>query len=281
MIAAKSLANARITFIGGGNMATAMLGGLIKATGASDQYCVVEPIASQRQHIQSTYQVLTLALDQTIAPCDVIVLAVKPQQMQSTVENLRRLCQPWLATTLIISIAAGVLVQSLSNWLDGHERIIRAMPNTPALVGMGIAGLASQFTQNDNDKTLSLAILESVGKAIWFDSEQDLDSVTALSGSGPAYVFHFLEVMQTNGIKMGLSADTARQLAIETFIGAAQLARQSPLAISELREQVTSKGGTTAAALNVMNAEHLGEIFGRALFAAKDRADQLARGDVS
>ena len=280
MIESKSLATARITFIGGGNMATAMLGGLIKATGSSDKYCVVEPIESQRQHIQSSYQVITLAPDQAIPICDVIVLAVKPQQMRPIVENLGRLCQPWLTNTLIISIAAGVLIQSLSDWLGGHQRIIRAMPNTPALVGMGIAGLASQFVQNDTDKTLSLAILESVGKAIWFDSERDLDSVTALSDSGPAYVFHFLEVMQASGIKMGLSADTARQLAIETFSGAAQLARQSPLPLSNLREQVTSKGGTTAAALNAMNAEHLDEIFSRALFAAKDRAAQLAKGDV-
>ena len=280
MIEAKSLANARITFIGGGNMASAMLGGLIKATGSSDKYCVIEPIESQRQHIQSTHQVRALAPEQTIAICDVIVLAVKPQQMRPTVENLGGLCQPWIADTLIISIAAGVLVQSLSNWLGGHTRIIRAMPNTPALVGMGIAGLASPFVQNASDKTLSLAILESVGKAIWFDNERDLDSVTALSGSGPAYVFHFLEVMQASGIEMGLSADTARQLAIETFSGAAQLARQSPLTLCKLREQVTSKGGTTAAALNAMNAEHLDEIFSRALFAAKDRAAQLARGDA-
>lgn len=280
MTEAKSLAATRITFIGGGNMASAMLGGLIKATGSSDKYCVVEPIQSQREHIKSSYQVTTLTPEQSIAICDVIVLAVKPQHMQSVVENLAKTCQPWIANTLVISIAAGVLIRSLSDWLGGHHRIIRAMPNTPALVGMGIAGLASAFVQSSADKTLSLAILESVGKAIWFDTEQDLDSVTALSGSGPAYVFHFLEVMQASGIQMGLSADIARQLAIETFSGAAELARQSPLPLSQLREQVTSKGGTTAAALNAMNAEHFDQIFSRALFAAKDRAKQLAKGDT-
>ena len=275
-----SLATARITFIGGGNMATAMLGGLIKSTESNDNYCVVEPIAAQRELINLTFQVKTLRPEQSIEICDVIVLAVKPQQMLSVVVNLAKTCQPWIANTLVISIAAGVLVRSLSDWLGGHKRIIRAMPNTPALVGMGIAGLASAFTQNTSDKALSLAILESVGQAIWFDTEQDLDSVTALSGSGPAYVFHFLEVMQASGIQMGLSTDIARKLAIETFSGAAQLARQSPLPLSTLREQVTSKGGTTAAALNAMNAEHLDQIFNRALFAAKNRAEQLAKGDA-
>ena len=271
------LSTTKITFIGGGNMATAMLGGLIKTTQSTSQFCVVEPMQAQRDHISKTFQVTTIAPEQTIGNCDVIVLAVKPQQMQGVLENIHRTCQPWISSTLVISIAAGVLTKSLSQCLGGHQRIIRAMPNTPALVGMGIAGLASAYTQSVADRALAIAILESVGKAIWFDSEQDLDSVTALSGSGPAYVFHFLEVMQASGIQMGLDPETARNLAIETFSGAAHLARQSPLPLSTLREQVTSKGGTTAAALNSMNAEHLDEIFTRALFAARDRAAELAK----
>ena len=271
------LMTVKITFVGGGNMACAMLGGLIKTAQSTNQFCVVEPMPLQRQYIEQTFAVKTLAPEQPIPASDVIVLAVKPQQMQAVVQNMRDSCQEWIANTLVISIAAGVLTENLSAWLSGHKRIIRAMPNTPALIGMGIAGLASPYPQTSGDQTLALAILQSVGTAIWFDSELDLDSVTALSGSGPAYVFRFLEIMQASGVQMGLDAQTARQLAIETFSGAAQLAKQSPLPLSTLREQVTSKGGTTAAALDSMNAQHLDEIFTRALFAAKLRAAELAQ----
>ncbi len=205
-----------------------------------------------------------------LGAAEVVVLAVKPQSMKEAVSAAGR----WLGSALVISIAAGVRAHTLARWL-GHERIVRAMPNTPALIRAGVSGAIALPGVTDDQRAEADRILGSVGKVLWLDDEAMLDPVTAISGSGPAYVFYFIEALQDAALEMGFNEAQAQMLAVETFAGAAQLARQSDVPVSVLREQVTSKGGTTAAALARLNEHEVRQKIVTALHAARDRATEL------
>lgn len=240
-----------ITFLGGGNMAIALVGGLIQRGFAPHHLSVIEilPEARIRLTEQFAINVYDAATPEALQ-CDVLVLAVKPQQMRAALASL----PTGDAKPLIVSIAAGLLVDDLARWMRGYRRIVRAMPNTPALIGAGMTGLYADPAVSAEDQNRAEAILSAVGETVWVDSEALIDSVTAISGSGPAYVFLFLEAIQEAARELGLSAETARTLAIQTVLGSAQLAEQSSDPVDVLRQRVTSKGGTTEAALK-KNAE--------------------------
>jgi pyrroline-5-carboxylate reductase len=267
-------AQPRITFIGGGNMAAALIGGLIARGTPAAALAVIDPSAAQRDTIGARFGIAAHAApDAAALEVDVIVLAVKPQQMREAVAAIA----PAIGTQLLMSVAAGVRATDLSRWLGGYGRIVRTMPNTPALVGLGATGLAMLPGGAQTDRTLAASIMEAVGITVWVDEEDQLDAVTALSGSGPAYVFRFMESMIEGGVRLGLSRDQAHRLTVQTFVGASQLAARSEDPVSVLRERVTSKGGTTAAALTVLNERNLPQAISDAMAAADRRSDELGR----
>lgn len=267
-----SHARSRIAFIGAGNMASALIGGLLDRGLPRDMLSAIDPSADQRAAVESRFGIATHATpDLAARAADVIVLAVKPQQMREVITALA----PAVKDQLILSVAAGVRATDLSRWLGGYSRIVRTMPNTPALVGLGATGLADLAGGRAEDRTLAESIMSAVGKTVWVDDEARLDAVTALSGSGPAYVFKVIESMMAGGEQLGLSAEQSRILALQTVLGAATLAAQSDEPPSVLRERVTSKGGTTAAALDVMQARGLSEIIAAAMAAANRRSGEL------
>jgi pyrroline-5-carboxylate reductase len=268
-----------ITFIGGGNMASAIIGGLLKpGSGAMAAPAlsvhVVEPFEAARTTLAHKFKLTTSAEPIAAMAEDTIwVLAVKPQQMRAAVQA----CAPFACRQLVVSIAAGTRIADISRWLGGADcRIVRSMPNTPALVGAGITGLYAGADVSAAARAQADAVLQTCGKTVWVETESLLDPVTAVSGSGPAYAFYFMEAMIAAGEKLGLSPGAARQLAVETFAGAAQLAAQSSEPLSLLRERVTSKGGTTYAALESMRAAGVGEAISQAVEAASRRASELA-----
>lgn len=262
----------RILFVGGGNMATAMIGGLAGKRYQPAEIGVIEPDDAARSRLAARWPLAVLPhADERIRSADLIVLAVKPQQMREAVAALR----PFIAQPLAISIAAGIRASDLADWL-GSRRIVRCMPNTPALIGAGISGAAALPGVSDADREAAEAILRAVGDVVWVEREALLDPVTAISGSGPAYVFYFVEAMVAAGVKMGLAEDQAKRLALATFVGAARLAQESADPVATLREKVTSKGGTTAAALESLTHDDVAGAIGRALAAADRRARELA-----
>ena len=263
----------QIGFIGGGNMAAAVVGGFLARGAAAGSIRVVEPLAAQREALRARFGVATFdrAGPDALANADLVVLAVKPQQMREAVAPLAAL----LRDALVVSVAAGIRAQDLSRWLGGHRRIVRAMPNTPALIGMGVTGLAALPGTSEADRDTAGRVLGAVGPTVWVDDESMLDAVTAVSGSGPAYVFLFMEAVQEAALALGLDARQARELTLNTFAGAAQLALRSDDPPATLRERVTSKGGTTAAALAVMEAGGLRKLVGQALEAAHRRSVEL------
>jgi pyrroline-5-carboxylate reductase len=239
-----------IAFIGGGNMATALIAGL-----AGKDIHVVDPNADALARLATQYGVCTSqAIDGALATADVIVLAVKPQQMREVAAALLPHLGP--SQPLVLSIAAGIRGADLARWLGGYQAIVRTMPNTPALIGLGITGMVAMAGVSAAQKAAADDIMKAVGKTVWLDDESQIDPVTAVSGSGPAYVFYFIEAMEQAAVEMGLSQAQGRELALATFVGAAQLAAQSSDPVPLLREKVTSKGGTTYAALTSM--EHSG-----------------------
>lgn len=262
----------KIAFIGGGNMATALLGGLAGKLTAGANIHVVDPNADALARLHDKFGVSTAnAVDHAVYEVDVIVLAVKPQQMKDVATALL----PNLCGQLVLSIAAGIRAVDLSRWLGGHNAIVRCMPNTPALIGQGITGMVATSGVSDAQKEAAEAILRSVGATVWLAEESLIDPVTAVSGSGPAYVFYFIEAMQQAAQEMGLTAEQGTQLAIATFTGAAQLAAQSDEPVSVLRERVTSKGGTTYAALSSMEQSGVKDAIVKALHAAAARGKEL------
>lgn len=262
----------KIGFIGGGNMATALLGGLANKLTAGSNIHVVDRNPDALQKLSQQFGVTTAQqIGVPIAQSDVIVLAVKPQQMKEVIAELR----PHIASQLVLSIAAGIRAVDLSRWLNGHQAIVRTMPNTPALIGKGITGMAALAGVSPQQRDAADAIMRAVGATVWLDDEALIDPVTAVSGSGPAYVFYFIEAMQQAAQEMGLTAEQGTQLAIATFVGASQLASQSSEPISVLRERVTSKGGTTYAALTSMEASGVKAAIGKALKAAAVRGKEL------
>lgn len=230
----------KLAFIGGGNMAYALIVGLKNKQVAMSDILVIEPDASKwPQLTQLGVQVSAELAD--VSNYDVILLAIKPQQLSALAKTLA----PILTTQLVISIAAGIRLGDLSRWLGSYPTIVRAMPNTPAQIQAGVTGLYA--LPNVSEKHIALAdqILQAAGSTLWLDSEEKLDAVTAISGSGPAYVFYLIEALQTAALELGLSDDEAKQLSIATFKGASLLADASTTPIDILRTQVTSKGGTT------------------------------------
>ena len=266
-----SIGKPSLAFIGGGNMANAMLGGLIQQGMAGDRIHVVEPVAAARAQLSERFHVHTL--DQAgpeLAQAGLVIWAVKPQNMQEATAAAGAFCPD----ALHLSVAAGIRSDSLAQWLHS-ERIVRAMPNTPALVGLGQTGLFARTSVSATDRQWVEQVVATTGQFVWVKDEPLLDAVTAISGSGPAYVFFFMEAMMQAGERMGLSAEQARQLAVGTFVGSAELARSASESPSVLRERVTSKGGTTHAAISTMQAARLDALFQEALEAARQRAKAL------
>jgi pyrroline-5-carboxylate reductase len=260
-----------LAFIGGGNMASAIIGGLIQQGTPAKNILVVEPFEEARQRLQAQFGVRVLAAaDVTLTEAGLMIWAVKPQTFKEAAQQTRDFC----THALHLSVAAGIRSDSIANWL-GTERVVRAMPNTPALVGLGQTGLFARDAVTESDKAWIEQVVATTGALLWVKDEPLLDAVTAISGSGPAYVFFFIEAMVEAGVKMGLTAEQATQLAIGTFEGASQLAKTASEPPSVLRERVTSKGGTTYAALTSMQSAHVGELFQTALKAAQLRAHEL------
>ena len=260
-----------IAFIGGGNMASAIIGGLLQRGLAASQIQVVEPFAEQRAKLTEQFGVsVSEKPDASLQKARLIVWAVKPQTFREAAAQTR----PHVATALHLSVAAGIRSSSIAGWL-GSERVVRAMPNTPALVGKGMTGLFARPAASAADRLAVEGVVQTTGQYLWLDHEAQLDAVTALSGSGPAYVFYFIEAMIEAGTGMGLSREQAHQLAISTFAGASALAQSAQEPPEVLRARVTSKGGTTYAALTSMEQAGLKQAFIRAMEAACQRAGEL------
>ena len=260
-----------IAFMGGGNMATAIISGLLKRGWTPANIDVVEPFEAARQKLKADWGISAQAGPGAfLQKADLLVWAVKPQTFAQAAAQARA----DTGGALHLSVAAGIPSQSIANWL-GTERVVRSMPNTPALIGKGIAGLFARPAVTAADRQLVQDAMDSTGQWLWLEHEVQLDAVTAISGSGPAYVFYFLEAMTEAGAQMGLSRAQAYQLAIATFSGAAELARTSSDSAEVLRQKVTSKGGTTYAAITSMDESNVKALFGKALHAAGQRAAEL------
>lgn len=231
----------KLGFVGGGNMASAMIVGLKQQQFDPQSILVIELDADKRLSLENTFGVKTSDQLTDVASNDVIILAVKPQQLKTLASSLA----PLLKQQLIISIAAGIRIEDLSRWLGNYTSVVRAMPNTPAQIQAGVTGVYASPEVSASQKQQATEVLDAIGETVWLSREEELDAVTAISGSGPAYVFYFIEALQEAAIQLGLSEAQAKQLSIATFQGASQLAAHSSTSVQTLRAQVTSKGGTT------------------------------------
>ena len=270
------MSNSKITFIGGGNMARSLIGGLV-ATGMSNKdISVSEPKANLREKLTKDFGINALEENASaVVGADVIVLAVKPQILQEVVTPLGSLVAK--ARPLLISVAAGVTCSSIERWVVGQPALIRIMPNTPALIGAGISALYANSNVSDDQRTLAEKIMAAVGKTVWIEEETLMDAVTAVSGSGPAYFFYVMQAIHDAAVSEGLDAQTARLLSLETALGAARLAVESTEDPGSLQAQVTSPGGTTEAAINVLNNSGVRGALQQAVSAARARGGELAK----
>jgi pyrroline-5-carboxylate reductase len=269
--ASDALSSVTIAFIGGGNMASAILGGLIRQGVRPEQITVVEPFADTAAHLQRQWGVTVLpAASPVLAQAQLVIWAVKPQLFSEAAAPVL----PYTQGALHLSVAAGIRTDSLCRWV-GTQRVVRSMPNTPALVGQGMTAMYPCPQVSADDRLLVEQVIATTGQYLWVTQESQLDAVTALSGSGPAYVFYFLEAMTEAGVGMGLPQAQAYQLAVATFAGAASLAATSSETPEVLRQRVTSKGGTTYAALTAMEAAGMKPAFIQAMRAAEQRAREL------
>ena len=260
-----------IAFIGGGNMASAIIGGLIKQGMTASNILVVEPYEEARNKLKELFNIEALsAPSPELARAGLVVWAVKPQ----TFKDAALQTKAYTANALHLSVAAGIRSDSIAAWL-GNERIIRCMPNTPALIGKGITALYPRAGVSEADRQWAGEVIATTGQFLWLGREEQLDAVTAISGSGPAYMFYFMEAMTAAGAEMGLPAEQAYQLAVATFIGAGELARASTESPEVLRQRVTSKGGTTYAAITSMDDSNMKALFAKALHAARNRAKEM------
>lgn len=264
-----------IAFIGAGNMGRAIIGGLMESGHSATSIRVADANPSAAQGLHEQFGVAALASNRDAATgANVVVLAVKPQQMREVVIDLGAAIKA--SGPVVLSIAAGITTSALAGWLGAETAIVRSMPNTPALIGRGTAALYANAAVSADGRALAATIMAAVGKVHWLEDESLMDAVTALSGSGPAYVFKLIEVLEKSGTALGLPQALARALALETAAGASALAERSAASPAELRSQVTSKGGTTEAALRVLGEGGLEPLFDRALTAARDRSRTLA-----
>ncbi|MDI1269299.1 MAG: pyrroline-5-carboxylate reductase [Polaromonas sp.] len=260
-----------IAFIGGGNMASAIIGGLLKQGTPAGRIQIVEPWAEQRAKLQAQFGIAAEAEPgAALASAALVVWAVKPQTFREAALQ----AGPHTGQALHLSVAAGIRSDSMASWL-ATERIVRAMPNTPALVGQGMTALFARPAVSAAERQAVERVIQTTGEHLWLAQEEQLDAVTALSGSGPAYVFYFIEAMVQAGTEMGLSREQAHQLAVQTFVGASALAKASSEPPETLRERVTSKGGTTYAALTSLERDGVRLQFMRAMHAARQRAAEL------
>jgi pyrroline-5-carboxylate reductase len=264
-----------VGFIGGGNMARSLIGGLIQDGYSPSAIQVCDPDAAQRERLLAQFNIkaetnATAILDR----CECLVLAVKPQTMHAVIAEIRD--RTARANPLLISIAAGIRVATLEQWLRREAPIVRCMPNTPALIQTGATALYANPRITEQQGDIAETLLRSVGLTVWLQDETLLDAVTALSGSGPAYIFLVIEAMQAAGIALGLSPEYSRLLSLQTAFGAAKMALEDKEAVSILRERVTSKGGTTERALEIFRNGQLPELFLQAMTAACRRSQELA-----
>ncbi len=269
--------NGKITFIGGGNMARSLIGGLITDGFNPQNIHVADPNPDSRQSLTATYPVHSYDCNLTAAQdCDILVLAVKPQQLQSVA---RQLAPQWSADALLISIAAGLQLEDIARWISPSNTaaIVRVMPNTPALVQAGASALCANHHVSPAQRDHTEALLRAVGTTVWIENESQMDAVTALSGSGPAYFFLLMEAMEQAAIEMGLDPETARLLCLQTAFGAAKMALESSVSTATLRERVTSPGGTTEQALKTFEAGDLRALVKKSLIAAADQSQLLAQ----
>jgi pyrroline-5-carboxylate reductase len=266
------LTQGKIAFIGGGNLAQALIGGLLERAHLSpDQLLVVEPAEAVQQKLLQAFHVRAEpTVSDKLKQASVVILAVKPQIMHEVCSQLR----PYLEDALIVSVAAGIRAVDLARWL-GTQRVVRTMPNTPALVGAGMTGLAALAPVSADDRALAQQLLQAVGDTLWVAQESQLDAVTAVSGSGPAYVFYAMEAMQTAARELGFSEEEARRLSTATFYGAAKLAASSTDSAKTLREKVTSPNGTTFAAITRMNQANVAQGIVHGIHAAATRSTEL------
>lgn len=270
-----NLENSNIGFIGAGNMANALIRGLLVQGAGSRQLLAADIDADKLQKLKEDCGIQIASSGEIAEVADVIVLAVKPQVMKAACQQI----EPFLRNRncLLVSIAAGITCQHLQSWLGTRRALVRCMPNTPALVARGATALYANNNVTAEQRALAEAIMAAVGIALWVEDEGQIDAVTALSGSGPAYFFLLMEAMQEAAIDLGMDAETARRLTLQTALGAAELADSSSATAAELRRQVTSPGGTTEQALLKFEEGGLRELVTRALMAAQNRSRELAR----
>lgn len=265
---------ARLVFLGAGNIATAIISGLLKQGFAANRITAVDPRPSQLE-LFKRFKVNTSSNNiAAVKDASVVILSVKPAVVSSVALSIAPAIVE--APPLVISVAAGVTTASLSGWLGSAVPVIRCMPNTPAKVQLGTTGMFASPSVSSEQKQLAAEIMGAVGLCLWMDTDAQLDAVTALSGSGPAYFFYFMELMQAAGVELGLDPETCRQLVEQTALGAATMAIESSVDVSELRRQVTSPGGTTEAAINRMQDEDLPATIGSAINAAYQRSIELS-----
>ena len=264
----------RLAFVGGGNMAFSLIGGLLASGRDADDIVVADPDGGQRQRVQERYGVqVTDDNADAAAGADVLVVATKPQVLRAAVATMGTVA----AGTLVLSVAAGIRSDDISHWLGGHGAIVRAMPNTPALIGCGVTALHASVGTSEAQRELAEGIMRAAGAVVWVAEEDMLDPVTALSGSGPAYFFLLIETMIRTGIELGLEPSAATLLAEETALGAARMALESEDDVAELRRRVTSPGGTTAAAIEAMESAGVPAGIAAGIKAASARSARLAR----
>jgi len=260
-----------LAFIGGGNMASAIIGGLLRQGTDPSRIQIVEPSGEARERLLSSYGIRAEAsASSSLNKANLVIWAIKPQVFKEVAQQTSTHC----ADALHLSVAAGIRSDSIAQWL-ATDKVVRAMPNTPALVGLGQTGLFARPGVSATEKQWVEQVVATTGQHLWVEREELLDAVTALSGSGPAYVFFFIEAMVQAGVTMGLSEEQAHQLAVGTFVGASTLAQNAAEPPSILRERVTSKGGTTYAAITAMQQANLSSLFAAALEAARARAHEL------
>lgn len=265
----------KIVFIGGGNMASAIIDGLLGQGRPLADFLVIEPYAPTRDALSARGLSCRESVGPEIADAALCVLATKPQVLR---EACGQVHQYLSAAATVVSIAAGVELASLSAWLGGHARIVRAMPNTPAKVGLGMTGLYATPACSDAERAQVDTLFAAVGERIWTDSEAMIDAVTAVTGSGPGYVFHFMAALEQGARELGFSAADARRLAVSAFRGAAGLAASEEVPLTELQDRVTSKGGTTYAALSHMREAGVADAITQAVHKAERRARELSAG---